>query len=94
MSSTRIDLGWTDNSTNDSFNDNSTDNSTDNSIAAAAMLNPDVVATEPRLDDGTPFPTTFYLTCPRAASLIASGRSATAIHGLPNRLAAASTSGA
>jgi hypothetical protein len=29
-----------------------------------------VVATEPRLDDGTPFPTTFYLTCPRAASMI------------------------
>ena len=32
--------------------------------------NPDVVTTEPRLDDGTPFPTTFYLTCPRAASRI------------------------
>jgi uncharacterized protein len=32
--------------------------------------NPDVVVTEPRLDDGTPFPTTFYLTCPRAASMI------------------------
>lgn len=32
--------------------------------------NPDVVATEPRLPDGTPFPTTFYLTCPRAASRI------------------------
>ena len=31
---------------------------------------PDVVVTEPRLDDGTPFPTTFYLTCPRAASRI------------------------
>jgi hypothetical protein len=31
---------------------------------------PDVVATEPRLPDGTPFPTTFYLTCPRAASRI------------------------
>ena len=31
---------------------------------------PDVVATEPRLHDGTPFPTTFYLTCPRAASRI------------------------
>ena len=30
--------------------------------------NPDVVATEPRLDDGTPFPTPYYLTCPRAAS--------------------------
>jgi hypothetical protein len=32
--------------------------------------NPDVVVTEPRLPDGTPFPTTFYLTCPRASSLI------------------------
>lgn len=31
---------------------------------------PDVVTTAPRLDDGTPFPTTFYLTCPRAASAI------------------------
>ncbi|MFT4010222.1 MAG: DUF501 domain-containing protein [Nocardioidaceae bacterium] len=32
--------------------------------------NPDVVTTEPRLPDGAPFPTTFYLTCPRAASRI------------------------
>ena len=32
--------------------------------------NPDVVSTEPRLPNGTPFPTTFYLTCPRAASRI------------------------
>lgn len=31
---------------------------------------PDVVETEPRLPDGTPFPTTFYLTCPRAAAEI------------------------
>jgi hypothetical protein len=31
-----------------------------------------VVTTEPRLPDGTPFPTTFYLTCPRAASRIGS----------------------
>lgn len=31
---------------------------------------PDVVMTEPRLPDGTPFPTLFYLTCPRAASAI------------------------
>jgi len=29
---------------------------------------PGVVATNPRLPDGTPFPTTYYLTCPRAAS--------------------------
>jgi hypothetical protein len=32
--------------------------------------NPDVVATAPRLADGTPFPTFYYLTCPRAASLV------------------------
>ena len=32
--------------------------------------NPDVVTTEPRLDDGTPFPTTYYLTCPRASGMI------------------------
>jgi hypothetical protein len=31
---------------------------------------PDVVETAPRLEDGTPFPTFYYLTCPRAASLI------------------------
>jgi hypothetical protein len=31
---------------------------------------PDVVTTLPRLPSGTPFPTTFYLTCPRAASRI------------------------
>src|SRR5262249_32754716 len=31
---------------------------------------PDVVETMPRLDDGTPFPTLYYLTCPRAASEI------------------------
>jgi uncharacterized protein len=28
----------------------------------------DVVETAPRLPDGTPFPTLFYLTCPRAAA--------------------------
>lgn len=27
---------------------------------------PDVVETAPRLEDGTPFPTLYYLTCPRA----------------------------
>jgi uncharacterized protein len=32
--------------------------------------NPDVVETAPRLPDGTPFPTLFYLTCPKAASAI------------------------
>ncbi len=32
--------------------------------------NPDVVETAPRLPGGTPFPTLYYLTCPRAASAI------------------------
>lgn len=32
--------------------------------------NPDVVATAPRLSDGSPFPTLYYLTCPRAAAHI------------------------
>lgn len=37
---------------------------------------PDVVETSPRLEDGTPFPTLYYLTCPRAnaaASRLESG---------------------
>jgi hypothetical protein len=31
---------------------------------------PDVVETAPRLADGTPFPTLYYLTCPRAAAAV------------------------
>jgi len=31
---------------------------------------PDVVVTSPRLPDGTPFPTRFYLTCPRATGAV------------------------
>lgn len=31
---------------------------------------PDVVETEPRLADGSPFPTLYYLTCPRATSAV------------------------
>lgn len=31
---------------------------------------PNVVKTEPRLDDGTPFPTLYYITCPRVAAQI------------------------
>lgn len=31
---------------------------------------PTVLATEPRLPDGTPFPTTYYLTCPRATAAV------------------------
>jgi hypothetical protein len=31
---------------------------------------PNVVKTEPRLPDGTPFPTTYYVTCPRLSGAI------------------------
>lgn len=31
---------------------------------------PNVVRTAPKLDDGTPFPTLYYLTCPRLTSLV------------------------
>lgn len=32
--------------------------------------NPDVIETSPRLADGTPFPTLYYLTCPRVVSAV------------------------
>ena len=32
---------------------------------------PDVVETAPRLADGSPFPTLYYLTCPRAVAAVA-----------------------
>ena len=49
--------------------------------------NPDVVTTEPRLDDGTPFPTTFYLTCPRAASRIGTLEASGLMREMQDRLA-------
>lgn len=36
--------------------------------ARCANGHPTVVETEPRLPDGTPFPTVYYLTCPRAVA--------------------------
>lgn len=50
--------------------------------------NPDVVTTEPRLDNGTPFPTTFYLTCPRAASRIGTLEASGMMREMTDRLAA------
>jgi uncharacterized protein len=47
---------------------------------------PDVVETEPRLPDGTPFPTTFYLTCPRAAAAVSTLESAGAMREMSDRL--------
>jgi hypothetical protein len=50
--------------------------------------NPDVVETAPRLPDGTPFPTLYYLTCPRAASAIGTLESGGLMARMTSRLAA------
>jgi hypothetical protein len=47
---------------------------------------PDVVTTAPRLDDGTPFPTIFYLTCPRAVSAIGTLESSGLMREMTTRL--------
>jgi hypothetical protein len=49
---------------------------------------PDVVRTAPRLPDGTPFPTVYYLTCPRAAAVIGSLESGGLMRTMTDRLAA------
>jgi uncharacterized protein len=48
---------------------------------------PAVVATRPRLPDGTPFPTTYYLTCPRAASAVGTLESGGLMREMTARLA-------
>lgn len=48
--------------------------------------NPDVVETAPRLDDGTPFPTLFYLTCPRATAACSRLESAGVMRDMQQRL--------
>ena len=48
---------------------------------------PDVVETSPRLDDGTPFPTTFYLTCPRATGAVSTLESLGVMRDMTQRLA-------
>ncbi|WP_372440463.1 DUF501 domain-containing protein [Prauserella cavernicola] len=39
-------------------------------VARCPSGHPSVVQTSPRLEDGTPFPTLYYLTCPNLASII------------------------
>lgn len=48
---------------------------------------PDVVETVPRLADGTPFPTLFYLTCPRAVTACSALESAGVMRQMQERLA-------
>ena len=48
--------------------------------------NPDVVETSPRLDDGTPFPTLYYLTCPYATAACSRLESAGVMRDMQERL--------
>ena len=49
---------------------------------------PDVVETAPLLPGGVPFPTLYYLTCPRAAAAVGRLESAGVMREMPARLAA------
>lgn len=48
---------------------------------------PDVVQTHPRLPDGTPFPTLYYLTCPRATAACSRLESQGVMRDMEERLA-------
>jgi hypothetical protein len=48
--------------------------------------NPDVIETSPRLPDGTPFPTLYYLTCPRASAAIGTLESSGLMREMTDRL--------
>ncbi len=48
---------------------------------------PDVVQTEPTLPDGTPFPTLYYLTCPRATGAVSTLESEGLMRDMARRLA-------
>jgi hypothetical protein len=47
---------------------------------------PDVLRTEPRLPDGTPFPTTYYVTCPRLTGAISTLESSGMMREMTERL--------
>jgi hypothetical protein len=48
---------------------------------------PDVVRTSPRLPDGTPFPTSFYATCPRLTGALSTLESSGVMREMTDRLA-------
>lgn len=50
--------------------------------------NPDVIETSPRLPDGTPFPTLYYLTCPRATAAIGTLEASGLMRDMTDRLGA------
>jgi hypothetical protein len=50
--------------------------------------NPDVIETSPRLPDGTPFPTLYYLTCPRAVAAVGTLEASGLMRNMTDRLRA------
>ncbi len=50
--------------------------------------NPDVVETSPRLPDGTPFPTLYYLTCPRSTAAVGTLEASGLMREMTDRLSA------
>lgn len=48
---------------------------------------PDVLRTQPRLPDGTPFPTTYYATCPRLTGAVSTLETAGVMKEMTERLA-------
>ncbi|MEU3620904.1 hypothetical protein BS329_12040 [Amycolatopsis coloradensis] len=48
---------------------------------------PSVVQTSPRLDDGTPFPTLYYLTCPKLTSMVGTLEASGLMKEMTDRLA-------
>lgn len=51
-----------------------------------ACGNPSVLRTAPRLPDGTPFPTLYYLTCPRLAARLSTQESEGVMRAMAQRL--------
>ncbi len=58
------------------------------SPTAACAVGPDVVETAPRLPDGTPFPTTYYLVDPIAAGAISTLEASGLMREMTDRIAA------
>ena len=57
-------------------------------VARCPSGHPAVVATDPRLADGSPFPTLYYLTCPRLCSLVGTLEAGGVMREMSDRLAA------
>lgn len=55
-------------------------------VARCPSGHPAVISTNPRLADGTPFPTLYYLTCPRLCSLVGTLESAGLMREMTARL--------